>query len=58
MSWTNDKPLNLRSRIALKLICIAIKIVEPYQFGHQFDAEWRSLEDLITGKEPEKASKK
>ena len=58
MSWTNDKPLNLRSRIALKLICIAIKVVEPYQFAHEFERDWKQLDDIIAGKEPEKTSKK
>lgn len=45
--WTNDKALNLRSRIALKLILLAIKVVEPYQFGHQFTEDYNKLNELI-----------
>lgn len=61
MSWTNDKPLNLRQRAALKLISIAIKIIEPYQFAHEFEKEWSQFENIINGKivDPnEKAKKK
>jgi len=57
--WTNDKQLNLRSRIALKLLLLAIKVVEPYQFGHQFEEDYKKLNDLIDGKPEEpKAAKK
>lgn len=59
MSWTNDKPLNLRQAIALKLVVIAIKIVAPYEYNHQFEKDWKELEDIITGKTEEpKAAKK
>lgn len=47
MSWTNEKPLNLRTRIALKLIIIAVKIIEPYQFQHEFEKDWKELETII-----------
>lgn len=47
--WDNKKEISLRTRIALKLLLMAIKVVEPYQFGHQFEADYKDLNAMIDG---------
>lgn len=51
--WTNGKELNVRQKLALRLIVLAIGILEPYQFAHQFEKEFADIKALINGEKPE-----
>lgn len=57
MSWTNEKPLSLRQKLAIKLLFVAIKIVAPYEYDHQFEKEWKGLEDLLLSPENQAVKK-
>lgn len=46
--WTNNKELNIRQKLALRLIILAIGLLEPYQFSHQFDKEFDDIKKLIS----------
>lgn len=46
--WTNDKKLNLRTKLALKILLLMVKVISPYQFEHQFKAELEKIDSLIT----------
>ena len=52
-AWENTKELNIRQKIAIHLIILAIGIIEPYGFKHQFDKELDALKKLISGDAPE-----
>ena len=41
--YMNAQPLNLRTRIALKVLLIMYRTLSPYEYEHQFKKE---LEDL------------
>lgn len=48
--YWNTKDLPIRTRIGLFLILIAIKLVEPWQYSHQFESDLKELQDLLRGK--------
>ena len=48
--YSNIKSVPLRTRIALMLILIAIKICEPWEYSHQFESDLKALQDLLLGK--------
>jgi len=37
--YSNDKPITLRTRIALKLLLLMYRTLTPYQYEHQFKKE-------------------
>lgn len=39
--------LGTRKKITLWLLILMVKIVEPMEYGHQYDAELKSVKDLI-----------
>jgi len=52
--WSNGKDLNVRQKIALRFILLAISLLEPYQFKHQFEQEFEDLKALIKGEKEKK----
>lgn len=48
--YWNTKELPVRTRIGVFLILIAIKLVEPWQYAHQFEGDLKELQDLLRGK--------
>lgn len=51
-NWTNEKKLNLRTKLALKILLFMVKVISPYQFEHQFQKELEAIDKLITEVEP------
>lgn len=49
--WKNNEPLSLRQRLALKLLMIAIQIVNPYEYKHQFEKQWDDITKSLGEKE-------
>lgn len=49
--YSNMKNVPVRTRFALLLILIAIKICEPWQYAHQFSDDMKALQDMLLGKE-------
>ena len=41
--YSNSKPLNLRTRISLKVLLLMYRTLSPYEYEHQFKKE---IEDL------------
>jgi len=41
--YTNTNPLNLRTRIALKILFLMYRTLAPYEYEHQFKKE---IEDV------------
>jgi hypothetical protein len=50
--YSNIKNVPIRTRIALMLILIAIKICEPWEYAHQFSDDMDALKNILLGKEP------
>lgn len=48
--YSNIESVPIRTRIALWFIIIAVKICEPWQYSHQFDADIKALQDILRGK--------
>lgn len=55
MSWSNDKPMNIRQKLSIRLIFLAVKIVAPYEYEHQFQKEWDDIQKLLNGDDQPKA---
>lgn len=45
--WSNEKSLNIRTKLALRVLMLMFSIIAPYQFGHQFEAEIKSLKEML-----------
>lgn len=41
--WTNDTPLDIRTKIALKVLLLMIKILSPYRFKHEYEKEFDAI---------------
>lgn len=42
--WENDNKIDLRTKIALKVLIIIFKVLSPYKFAHEFKADIEKLE--------------
>lgn len=55
-AYTNSKPLNLRTRIALKILLLMYRTLSPYEYEHQFSKEItdiaRAIDNYDESKEP------
>lgn len=45
--WTNQEKIDLRSKIALKVLLIIFKVLSPYRFANQFEKDIAQLEKDI-----------
>lgn len=45
--WNNDQKIDLRGKIALKVLLLIFKILSPYKFAHEFEADIKQLEKDI-----------
>jgi hypothetical protein len=52
--YSNVDSMPIRTRIALLLILMAIKICEPWNYAHQFEADLKAIQDALLGKEVKK----
>jgi hypothetical protein len=49
--YSNMKDMPIRTRFALLLILLAIKVCEPWNYSHQFEKDLNGLRDILLGKE-------
>ncbi len=45
--WTNDKELNIRTKLGLRLLMMMFAIVAPYQFGKNFETEMGAIKKIL-----------
>lgn len=45
--WDNKAPLQLRTRLALRILLFMLKIISPYRFAHEFSKDLEAIEKLI-----------
>lgn len=45
--WTNQAPLTLRQKLAVMFIVIAVQILSPYEFDHQFKEQWADIKEKL-----------
>ena len=48
--YSNVEDVPFRTRLALWFILIAIKILEPWQYSHQFESDIKALQEMLRGK--------
>lgn len=48
--WGNKDPLNIRQKLAIQLILLALQILDPYKFKHEFQDDFNDLKEALTGK--------
>ncbi len=46
-NWDNDDPIDLRTKIALKILILMFKILSPYKFEHRFEKDLKSINEDI-----------
>ena len=49
--YSNMKSMPIRTRFALLLILLAIKVCEPWNYAHQFEKDLDALKNILLGKE-------
>lgn len=45
--YGNDKPVDFRTKLALKILMVMIRIIMPYRYEHQFDKQLNEINGLI-----------
>lgn len=45
--WENDSKIDLRTKIALKVLLIIFKVLSPYRFANEFKKDLEALEKDI-----------
>lgn len=45
--WSNEKALNIRTKLGLRLLLMMFTIVSPYQFGNKFEAELEAVKKML-----------
>ena len=46
-NWENVEKIDLRTKIALKILLVMFKVLSPYRFAHDFKADIEKLEKDI-----------
>ena len=46
-NWANDEKIDLRTKIALKVLILMFKVLSPYRFAHEFKKDLEQLEKDI-----------
>lgn len=49
--YSNMKDMPIRTRFALLLILLAIKVAEPWNYSHQFEDDLKQLKAILLGKD-------
>ena len=42
-----DKPLTIRERLTIALLMLIIKVIKPFNWGHEFDKAFKDVEELL-----------
>lgn len=45
--YGNNKPVDFRTKLALKILMLMIRIIMPYRYEHQFDKQMNEIAGLI-----------
>ncbi len=45
--WSNEEKIDLRTKIALKVLLLVFKVLSPYRFAHEFKNQIDELEKDI-----------
>lgn len=53
--YSNSKPLNLRTRISLKILLLMYRTLAPYEYEHQFKSEIDGIAKAIDNYTEEKS---
>ena len=48
---TPQDPLTIRERVSIHLLLLAVKLIKPYQFEHQFKDTIENIHSLLNEKE-------
>lgn len=46
-NWANEKPIDLRTKLALKVLLLIFKVLSPYRFANEFEADIKALTKSI-----------
>lgn len=47
--WENEDKIDLRTKIAVKVLFMIFKVLSPYRFEHRFEKELTELQKDIMG---------
>lgn len=47
--WSNEQKIDLRTKVALKVLLLIFKVLSPYRFAHEFKKDLEQLEKDIYG---------
>lgn len=42
-TWDNKLDMGIRTKLGLQVLMLMFRIIAPYQFGHQYEAELSAL---------------
>lgn len=45
--WNNENKLDIRTKIAVRVLLVIVKILEPYKFKHEFQSDFDTIEKTI-----------
>ena len=45
--WNNENKLDIRSKIAVRVLLLIVKILEPYKFSHEFTKDFEAIDKAI-----------
>lgn len=45
--WTNEKDLDFRTKLGLRVLFLIFKVIAPYQFAHGFEKEIEAIQKQI-----------
>jgi hypothetical protein len=45
--WQNDKSLDLRTKLGLRVLMLMFRIISPYRFAHEFEKELTALQKQL-----------
>lgn len=49
--YSNLASMPIRTRMAVLVLLMVVKILEPWNYAHQFEGELKALQDLLLGRE-------
>jgi len=45
--WQNNEKVDIRTRFAIKMLFFIFKVLSPYRFAHEFEADLKRLTDEL-----------
>lgn len=45
--WNNENKLDIRSKIAVRVLLLIVKILEPYKFKHEFEKDFEAIDKAV-----------